>query len=95
MCRGSREVGSSIRFAADYVESRDVRGNKFAHACPRCAVRLRREGERAAGRWRIAKRGPVAPFVGDRRPRCLFCKRPLIQVGGRQEGLFGGSKEGQ
>ena len=82
-------MGSAIRFAADYVEGLDARGTRFAHACPRCAVWVRNSGMRAGKRWRIAKRGPVAPFVGDRVPRCLFCKRELVQVGGpRQEDLF-------
>ena len=85
----TEEMGSEIRFAADYVEALDVRGSKFAHACPGCVVWVRRKGGRSPRRWRIAKRGPVAPFVGDRVPRCLFCKRELVQVGGRKEGLFG------
>ena len=62
-------VGSAIRFAADYVEGLDARGNRFAHACPRCAVWVRSKGMRAPNRWRIVRRGPVAPFVGDRVPR--------------------------
>ena len=80
---------SEIRVAADYVEALDVRGSKFAHACPGCVVWVRREGGRSPRRWRIAQRGPVAPFVGDRVPQCLFCKRELVQVGGRKEGLSG------
>ena len=82
-------MGSAIRFAADYVEGLDARGNRFAHACPRCSVWVRNKGMRTGKRWRIAKRGPVAPFVGDRVPRCLFCKRSLVQVEGPQAGLFG------
>ena len=83
------EMRSEIRVEADYVERQDGRGNKFAHACPRCASRLRRTGERSPQRWRIARPGPVAPFVGDPVPRCVFCKRPLSRIGDQQEGLFG------
>ena len=83
------EMRSEIRVEADYVERQDGRGNKFAHACPRCASRLRRTGERSPQRWRIARPGPVAPFVGDPVPRCVFCKRPLSRIGDKQEGLFG------
>ena len=85
----SVEMRSKIRVEADYVERQDRRGNKFAHACPRCASRLRRTGERSPQRWRIARPGPVAPFVGDPVPRCVFCKRPLSRIGDKQEGLFG------
>lgn len=84
------ERQSEIRFAADYVEALNVRGNKFAHACPRCAERLRCEGDRSSKRWQVVKRGPVAPFVGERVPRCRLCKRPLVRIGSQQEGLFRG-----
>ena len=81
-------MGAAIRFEAGYVERLDGRGSKFVHAGPRCSARLKREGGRSPKRWRIVKTGPVAPFVGDRVPRCGVCKRPLRRVSGRQEGLF-------
>jgi len=84
----TEDMGDAIRFEADYVERQDGRGSLFAHACPRCSARLRREGGRSPKRWRIVKTGPVVPFVGDRLPRCGVCKRPLRRVSGRQEGLF-------
>ena len=69
-------------------EAQDGWGNQFAHACSRCAERLKREGDRSSKRWRVVKRGPVAPFVGERVPRCRLCKRPLVRVGSQQDGLF-------
>lgn len=60
---------SEIRFGAVYVEAQNGRGNQFAHACPRCAERLKREGDRLSKRWRVVKRGPVAPFVGGSETR--------------------------
>ena len=84
----SGDAGSEIRYEAVYVGAQNGRGNQFDHACPRCAVRLKREGDRSWKRWRVVKRGPVAPFVGDRVPRCRLCKRPLVRVGSQPEGLF-------
>ena len=84
----SEDAGPDIRFEAVYVAAQDGRGHLFAHACPRCAERLRREGDRSPKRWRFVRRGPVAPFVGGRVPRCRLCRRPLVRVGSQQEGLF-------
>ncbi len=84
----SGDAGSEIRFEAVYVEAQNGRGNQFAHACPRCDERLKREGDGPSKRWRVVKPGPVAPFVGDRVPRCRLCKRPLVRVGSQQQGLF-------
>ena len=84
-------MGSAIRFAADYVEGLDARGNRFAHACPRCAVWVRRKGMHAPKRWRIVRRGPVAPFVRRSGSPLPVCKRELVQVGGpRKEGCSDG-----
>ena len=84
----SGDAGSEIRFEAVYVEAQNGRGNQFAHACPACAERLKREGDRSSKRCQVVKRGPVAPFVGERISRCRLSKRPLVRVGNQQEGLF-------
>ena len=62
--------------------------NSFVHACPRCAERLRRERDRSSKRWRVLKRGPVGPLVGNPVPRCRLYKRPLVRIGNQQEELF-------